>query len=228
MTEPSQITNEIQTWTHILEQKNNDRIEMMREEMDNKFEAIFRKISTNKNASTVTNPRSEVNEIQDPQPSGNRTNSIGVRASNNENSNFENDDYHIRASKMKDLKHPAKPFFQNESDVEKTILSNEDTDAEEDYHMGTAANRQLFRQSSQNPSDTIGSHADQNLPNLTAKPLDPVNQIVLAIEKLANKSSPQSLFHPKNTLTFNGKIEKMRNLNILRSFSRQRSESNHT
>ena len=44
--------------------------------------------------------------------------------------------------------------------------------------------------------------------NLTAKPLDPVNQIALAIEKLANKNSPQSLFHSKNTLTFNGKNEK--------------------
>ena len=43
---------------------------------------------------------------------------------------------------------------------------------------------------------------------MTPKPLDPVNQIALAIEKLANKNSPQSLFHPKNTLTFNGKNEK--------------------
>ena len=31
---------------------------------------------------------------------------------------------------MKDLKHPVKPFFQNESDVDVTILSNE----EEEYH----------------------------------------------------------------------------------------------
>ena len=43
---------------------------------------------------------------------------------------------------------------------------------------------------------------------MTTKPLDPVNQIALAIEKLANKNSPQSLFHPKNTLTFNGKNDK--------------------
>ena len=32
-TEPSQISNEIQAWTQIMEQKNNDRIEKMREEM---------------------------------------------------------------------------------------------------------------------------------------------------------------------------------------------------
>ena len=35
---------------------------------------------------------------------------------------------------MKDLKHPVKPFFQKESDVDVTILSNEESDAEEEYH----------------------------------------------------------------------------------------------
>ena len=31
LTEPSQISNEIQVWTQIMEQKNNDRIEKMKE-----------------------------------------------------------------------------------------------------------------------------------------------------------------------------------------------------
>ena len=112
---------------------------------------------------------------------------------------------------MKDLKHPAKPLFRSESDVDITIHSDEESDAEglnEDYHMVTGANRQLRRQSSQKLNDTIGSHTDQNTTNSITQPLDPVNQIALAIEKLANKNSRQSLFHPKNTLTFNGKNEK--------------------
>ena len=74
--------------------------------------------------------------------------------------------------------------------------------------MVTGANRQLHRQSSQKLNDTVGPHADHNLSNSTVKPLNPVNQIALAIEKLANKNPSQSLFHPKNTLTFNGKNEK--------------------
>ena len=61
-TEPSQISNELQAWTQIMEQKNNDRIEKMREEMENKLETILKEIKSNKSASTVTNPRSEVNE----------------------------------------------------------------------------------------------------------------------------------------------------------------------
>ena len=148
LTEPSQISNEMQVWTQIMEQKNNDRIEKMREEMENKLETILKEIKSNKSASTVTNPRSDINEMRESQPSGSKlSKSIGVHASNNENSDSENDDYPLRASKMKDFKHPAKPFF--------VVLSNEESE-QEDYHMVTGANRQLHRQSSQKLNNTIG------------------------------------------------------------------------
>ena len=212
LVEPSQISTEIQAWTQIFEQKNNDRIEKMREEMDNKLETILREIKSNKSASIATNPRSENDETRNMQPTVSKGNkSIGVHASNNENSETEDEDFPLKASKMKDLKHPAKPLFRAESDVDVTIHSDEESDAEsldEDYHMVTGANRKLHRQSSQKLNDTIGSHADHSLPNLTTQPFDPVNQIAIAIEKLANKNPSQSLFHPKNTLTFNGKNEK--------------------
>ena len=118
MNEPSQLSSEIQVWPQFMERKNDDKIERMREEMDNKLEAILRReVKSNKTTSTVTSPRSEINETQDPQQSGSKTNkSIGVGASNIENTDSENDDYPPRASKLKDLKHPAKPLFQNESD----------------------------------------------------------------------------------------------------------------
>ena len=35
--------------------------------MDNKFETVLREIKTNKNTSTVTNPRSEANEVKESQ-----------------------------------------------------------------------------------------------------------------------------------------------------------------
>ena len=72
----------------------------------------------------------------------------------------------------------------------------------------TGANQQLHRQNSRNPNDTIGSHIGQNLSNPITRPLDLVNQIAVPIEKLANKNSSQSLFHPTNTLTLNWKNEK--------------------
>ena len=211
ITEPSVISNEIQVWTQEMEKRNNDRIEKMREEIDNKFDAILREIKTSKNASTITNPRSESNDTQNNQPSGSRNRSIGVHASENEYSDSENEDNHpIRASNMHELRDPPRPFCQNRFELDETLVSNEDSE-EEDYHMVTGANRQLHRQSSQNPqslNDTTGSHAAQNTTTSSATPLDPVNQIALAIEKLANKNESQTFFHPKNTLTFNGKNEK--------------------
>ena len=120
-----------------MEQKSNDKIEKMPEEMDNKLEAILREIKTNKSSSTVTNPRSDANEMQGSQQSGSRIDkSIGVHASNNENSDYENDDFPPKVSKMKDLKHPADPLYQIESDVDVTILPDEESEAEEveDYH----------------------------------------------------------------------------------------------
>ena len=209
LVEPSQTTSEIQAWTEIFEWKNNDRIEKMREEMENKLDTILKEIKSNRSQSTVTNPRSQVNETEDMRPSGSRSKEpIGVHASNIENSEPEDEDNPIRASKMTELKHPAKPLFRSESDIDVTIHSDEESDIEEDYHMVTGANRQLHRQSSQKLNDTLGSRADQNTSTSTTNPFDPVNQIALAIEKLANKNTPQSLFHPKNTLTFNGKNEK--------------------
>ena len=211
LVEPSQTSSEIQAWTEIFEQRYNDRIEKMREEMENKLDTILKEIKSNRSHSTVTNPRSQVNGTEAMQPSGSKSKrSIGVHASNIENSEPEDEDNPFRASKMTELKHPAKPLFRSESDVDVTIHSGEESDAEslQDYHMVTGANRQLHRQSSQRLNDTLGSRADQNTSTSTTNPFDPVNQIALAIEKLANKNTPQSLFHPKNTLTFNGKNEK--------------------
>ena len=82
--------------------------------MENKLDAILKEIKSNKSASTVTYPRSQVDEKQNMQPSGSRPNkSIGVHDSYNENSDSESEDYPLQASKMRDLRHPAKPFHRS-------------------------------------------------------------------------------------------------------------------
>ena len=144
LTELNLLNSEIQVWTQTMEQKNHKKIEEMREEMNSKLEAILKEVKSNKTASTMTNPWSDFNEIQDPQPSGSKTTmSIGVRATNSENSDSENYDFPLRTSKMKDLNHPTKPQFRSESAVEVTIHSDEESVIEEDSHMVTGANRQL-------------------------------------------------------------------------------------
>ena len=134
--EPSKISNEIQAWTNNFEQKINDRIMKMREEMENKLEAILKEIKSNKSASLATNSRSETNDVQNMQLSGSRLGqSNGVHASFDENSEPDNEGYPPQTSKIRDLRHPAKPLFRSESDVDVTIHSDEESDLEEDYHQ---------------------------------------------------------------------------------------------
>ena len=72
----------------------------------------------------------ETNEFQNARSLGSKhERSIGVRASNTKNPQSENDDYSLRASKMKDLKHPAKSLYHNELNLEDEIIA-----LEEDYH----------------------------------------------------------------------------------------------
>ena len=133
--DPSQISNDLPVWTENFEQKNNDRIMKMREEMENKFDAILKEIRTNKTASTITNPRSEIDGKQNSQPSGSKSiRSNGVHASNIENSNTEDEDDHpLRTSQMHELRNRAKPIHQNIQNMNETIISNEDSE-EEDCH----------------------------------------------------------------------------------------------
>ena len=72
------------------------------------------------------------------------------------------------------------------------------------------------------------SRADHRTSLLTAKPTDPVSQIGIAIENLANKKSAQSPFYPENTLTFHAKFDKKRNLNISKTCFTQHNTSNAT
>ena len=76
---------------------------------------------------------------------------MGVSAPNFINSDPEDEDYPLKASDLRDLQRPAKPLFQSETDLDATVISNEDSEPEE-YHMVTGANRQLHRQSFQNPN----------------------------------------------------------------------------
>ena len=211
LVEPSQVSNEIQAWTKIFEQKNNDKITKMREEMENKLDAMLMEIKTSKSTSMTTNPRSGINEIGNMQPSGSGgKRSMGVNASDKESLDTENEDIPLKASEMRDLRHSAKPIHQIDTTLDATVIFNEKSD-EEDCHMVTGANRPLHRRSSQNTqllNDTLGSHADRNTSTSMTKLLEQVNQIAQAIKKLANKNSQQSLFHPNYTITFNGKNEK--------------------
>ena len=128
---PSQLSNEIQAWTENFQQKNNERLFKRREEMENKLDAILKEIKSNKSAWSVTNPMSEINDTQNMQPSGSKIDkSIGVHASYNAKSDSDDEDYSLQVSKMKDLRHPAKPFYGSEINLDETLVSEEDWEEE--------------------------------------------------------------------------------------------------
>ena len=47
LNEPSLLNKEIQVWTQIMERKNDNSFEKMREEMDSKLEAILKEVKSN-------------------------------------------------------------------------------------------------------------------------------------------------------------------------------------
>ena len=131
LTERSQSSNEIQVWTEIIEQKANDRIMEMREEMKNIIEAILTKIRTNKSPLTITNPRSEINGNQNIQLSGSKKDrSTELHASNIKYSISEHEDQLLTALDMGESRRPARPVYQNVSNLNETLFSKEDSEEE--------------------------------------------------------------------------------------------------
>ena len=75
-----------------------------------------------------------MNGMHSTQLSGSeKVQSIGVHASNLVYSDLKEDNLPLRACNMSELRNPAKPFRQNELDLDETMISNEDSE-EEDYH----------------------------------------------------------------------------------------------
>ena len=109
---------------------------------------------------------------------------------------------------MSELRQPYTPFGIDNETLDETILINENRQELADHHMVTGPTKNILRQSStnSNTTNTIGPHAETLLEHPETQ--DPVSQIALAIEKLTRKNPEPSLFHPKNTLTCNGKLEK--------------------
>ena len=109
---------------------------------------------------------------------------------------------------MSELKQPYTPLGIAEDILNETIIINENRQERADHHMVTGPNKNILRQSStnSNTTNTQGPHAQTPLEH--PEPTDPVSQIAIAIENLARRNTEPPLFHPENTLTFNGKLEK--------------------
>ena len=201
----TQNENEMQVWNQRIADKTNKEVTNLRKEMDEKLEKILKEMQNNRRTQSVPNRRYREQNTPKAGTSNNISNEDGEEnASEPENQEREIQDNPFRPSNLNELRTPMQPLNIRNIDLNDSVVMNEDR-TQEDYHMVTGATKPLHRQSSNNTTITHNEH-------LIAEPLniqqDPVNQIAMAIEKLANRNSQPSLFHPKNTLTFNGKLEK--------------------
>ena len=201
----TQNENEMQIWTQRITDKTNKEVTNFRKEMDEKLEKILKEMKNNRRTQSVPNRRYQEQNTPKAGTSKYISNEDGEEnASEPENQECEIQDNPFRPSNLNELRTPMQPLSIQNIDLNDSVVINEDR-TQEDYHMVTGATKPLHRQSSNNTTTTHNEH-------LIAEPLniqqDPVNQIAMAIEKLASRNSQPSLSHPKNTLTFNGKLEK--------------------
>ena len=201
----TQNENEMQVWTQRITDKTNKEVTNLRKGMDEKLENILKEMKNNRRTQSVPNRRYREQNTPRAGTSKYISNEDGEEnASEPENQECGIQDNPFRPSNLNELRTPMQPLSIQNNDLNDSVVINEDR-TQEDYHMVTGATKPLHRQSSNNTTTTHNEH-------LIAEPLniqqDPINQIAMAIEKLASRNSQPSLFHPKNTLTFNGKLEK--------------------
>ena len=176
------------------------------QQLNSKLEKILKEIETNKGS----NLGDDEEDAEDDRPSTSKSGNKHLRrkhASNNEINRDKNQDNRFQSSEMHELRQPPTPFgIANVTLDDKIIISENGQETE--YHTVTGPTKNILRQSSTNSKTTNAPGPNTGLLVEHPEPTDPVSQIAQAIEKLARKNTKPSLFHPKNTLTFNGKLEK--------------------
>ena len=108
---------------------------------------------------------------------------------------------------MSELRQPYTHLGIAEETLDETIIIN-GRHEKADHHMVTGPTKNIRRQSSTNSNITNTQEPPAQTPLEHPEPADPVSQIAIAIENLARRNTDPSLFNPKNTLTFNRKLEK--------------------
>ena len=146
---------------------------------------------------------------------------------NTEIDKVKNQDNCCQFSEMYELRQPSNPFGVANETSDDTSIMNENS-KEPDYHMVRGPTKIILKHIS-NQSNTTNTNV-QNAKHLSLEhpePSDPVNQTAQAIEKLARRNPEPSIFHSKNALTSNGKLEKMRSSSTLKIFSTQHLKCSH-
>ena len=203
LTEPSQISNEIEAITQRLSEQSNNRMTQIEPPLKNNFEEILKEIITNRESSLVNDGE----DAEKNRPSVSNSEKRLPRrkhASNNEIDQDKNQDNCFQSSELYELRLPSSPFGVANETSDDTMIINENrqeadyhmmTGGQElaDYHMVTSPTKNILRQSFNNTNitNTLGRNAEY-LFLKHSEPPNPVNQIPQAIEKRARRNSKPS------------------------------------
>ena len=177
------------------------------QQLNSEFEEILREIRTNRESNLINDE--EDAEYSRPGTSNLKNRSLRNNHASNKTTDRDKDqDDRIYPPEMSELRQPYTSLGIANETLDETIIINENRQENADRHMVTGPTKNILRQSStnSNTTNTIGPHATTLLEHPETS--DPVSQIALAIEKLAQKNPEPSPYHPKKTLIFNGKLEK--------------------
>ena len=147
LTEPSQISNEIEVISQRLTEQNNDKMSQIEEQLNNKFEEILKEIRTNKNHIVMTDE--EDAENSQPGPSNYRNKGLrNKHASSTTSDKKKNQDDRFYPSEVSELRQPYTPLGIAEDILDETIIINENRQERADHHMVTGPTKNILRQSS--------------------------------------------------------------------------------
>ena len=134
LTEPSQISNEIEATSQRLSEQNNHKMTQIGQQLNSKFEEILKEIRTNKESNLVDDGE----DAEDNRPS----------TSNSENRNLRkkktnptmkltknrNQDNRFQSSEKHELGQPSTPLGVANTTLDDTIVMNENRQENADYH----------------------------------------------------------------------------------------------
>ena len=133
LTEPSQISNEIEVISQRLTEQNNDKMSQIEEQLNNKFEEILKEIRTNKKYIVITDEE----DAENNQPGHSNYRNEGLRnkhASSSTSDKIKNQGDRFYPSEMSELRQPYTSLGIAEDTLDETIIINENRQARADHH----------------------------------------------------------------------------------------------
>ena len=131
LTEPSQISNEIEIISQRLSEQNSSKMTQIEHQLNSKFEEILKEIRANKNCNTTTDEADA--ESRQPGPSNSKPK--GLRNKHASNMTIERDqDDRFYSSEMSELRQPYVSIGITDETLDETIIINENRQETADHH----------------------------------------------------------------------------------------------